>query len=41
MVKYDSQEIDYNAGVNFKLPKIICNKYFEGMNSKQMAAVVE
>ena len=32
---------DGNAGVSFKLPKTICNKYFEGMNSKQMASVVE
>lgn len=32
---------DGNAGVSFKLPKAICNKYFEGMNSKQMASVVE
>ena len=30
-----------NAGVSLKLPKAICNKYFEGMNSKQMASVVE
>lgn len=30
-----------NAGVSLKLPKEICNKYFEGMNSKQMASVVE
>ena len=32
---------DGNAGVSFKLPKSICCKYFDGMNSKQMAAVVE
>ena len=32
---------DGNAGVSFKLPKAICNKCFEGMNSKQMASVVE
>jgi len=32
---------DGNAGVSLKLPKTICNKYFEGMNSKQMASVVE
>ena len=32
---------DGNAGVNLKLPKAICSRYFEGMNSKQMAAVVE
>lgn len=32
---------DGNAGVSFKLPKSICGKYFEGMDSKQMAAVVE
>lgn len=32
---------DGNAGVSLKLPKTICNKYFEGMNSMQMAAVVE
>ena len=30
-----------NAGVSFKLPKSICSKYFDGMDSKQMAAVVE
>lgn len=30
-----------NAGVSLKLPKEICNKYFEGMNPKQMASVVE
>ncbi len=32
---------DGNAGVNLKLPKTICSRYFEGMNSKEMAAVVE
>lgn len=32
---------DGNAGVRLKLPKEICNKYFEGMNSRQMALVVE
>lgn len=32
---------DGNAGVSLKIPKAICNKYFEGMDSKQMAAVVE
>ena len=32
---------DGNAGVSLKLPKTICDKYFEGMNSKQMASVVE
>ena len=32
---------DGNAGVSLKLPKEICNKYFEGMNSRQMASVVE
>lgn len=32
---------DGNAGVNLKLLKAICNKYFEGMDSKQMASVVE
>ena len=32
---------DGNAGVSFKLPKSICGKYFDGMDSKQMAAVVE
>lgn len=32
---------DDNAGVSFKLPKSICSKYFDGMDSKQMAAVVE
>lgn len=32
---------DGNAGVSLKIPKTICNKYFEGMDSKQMAAVVE
>ena len=30
-----------NNGVSVKLPKAICNKYFEGMDSKQMASVVE
>ena len=30
-----------NAGVNLKPPKAICSRYFEGMNSKEMAAVVE
>lgn len=32
---------DGNAGVSFKLPKSICSKYFDGLDSKQMAAVVE
>lgn len=32
---------DGNAGVSFRLPKSICSKYFDGMNSKKMAAVVE
>ena len=32
---------DGNAGVSLKLPKEICNKYFEGMDSRQMAAVAE
>lgn len=32
---------DGNASVSFKLPKSICSKYFDGMDSKQMAAVVE
>lgn len=32
---------DGNAGVSFKHPKSICSKYFDGMDSKQMAAVVE
>ena len=32
---------DGNADVSLKLPKEICNKYFEGMNSRQMALVVE
>ena len=32
---------DGNAGVSFKLPKSICSKYFDGMDSKQMASVVE
>lgn len=32
---------DGNAGVSFKLPKAICSKYFDGMDSKQMASVVE
>ena len=36
-VKYS----DGNAGVSFKLPRSICSKYFDGMDSKQMAAVVE
>lgn len=30
-----------NAGVSLRLPKEICNKYFEGMNSRQMTSVVE
>lgn len=29
------------SGLWLKLPKTICNKYFEGMNSKQMASVAE
>lgn len=32
---------DGNAGVCFKLPKSICSKYFDGMDFKQMASVVE
>lgn len=32
---------DGNAGISVKLPKAICNKYFDGMDSKQMASVVE
>lgn len=32
---------DGNAGVSFKLPKSICSKYFDGMDSKQMTSVVE
>ena len=32
---------DGNAGVSFKLPKSIYSKYFDGMDSKQMASVVE
>lgn len=32
---------DGNAGVSLKLPKVICSKYFDGMNSKQMPSVVE
>jgi len=32
---------DGKAGVSFKLPKSLCSKYFDGMDSKQMAAVVE
>lgn len=32
---------DGNAGVSVKIPKAICNKYFEGMDSKQMTLVVE
>lgn len=32
---------DGNVGVSFKLPKSICSKYFDGLDSKQMAAVVE
>ncbi|MGN0734223.1 MAG: ParB/RepB/Spo0J family partition protein [Anaerovoracaceae bacterium] len=32
---------DGNAGVSFKLPKSICSKYFDGMDSMQMAAIVE
>lgn len=30
-----------NAGVSLKLPNTICEKYFAGMNTEQMAAVVE
>lgn len=30
-----------NAGVNLRLPKTLCCKYFEGMNSTQMTAIVE
>jgi ParB family chromosome partitioning protein len=30
-----------DAGVNLKLPKKICLKYFEGMSAEQMASVVE
>lgn len=30
---------DGNAGVSFKLPNSICSKYFDGMDSKQMATV--
>lgn len=32
---------DGNADVSFKLPKSVCSKYFDGMDSKHMAAVVE
>lgn len=32
---------DGNSGVSVKIPKAICNKYFEGMDSKQMTLVVE
>ena len=32
---------DGNAGLSFRLPKSICSKYFDGMDSKQIAAVVE
>lgn len=32
---------DGNAGVSFKFPESICSKYFDGMDSKQMATVVE
>lgn len=32
---------DGNAGVSFRLPKSISSKYFDGMDSKQMAVVVE
>ncbi len=35
------KHFDRNAGVNLKLPKAICNMYFEGMDSKQIASVVE
>ena len=35
------KHMDGNAGVSFKLPESICSKYFNGMDSKQMAAVVE
>lgn len=30
-----------NAGVNLKIPKSICKKYFDGMAPEQMASVVE
>ena len=36
-VKY----IDGNAGGRFKFPKSICSKYFDGRDTKLMAAVVE
>ena len=32
---------DGNAGVSFKFSKSICSKYFDGMDSKLMAVVVE
>lgn len=35
------KHMDGNAGLSFRLPKSICSKYFDGMDSKQMAAVVE
>lgn len=35
------QLTDDNAGVSFRIPKAICSKYFDGMDSKQMVAVVE
>lgn len=35
------KQSDGNAGVSVKIPKAICNKYFEGMDLKQMTLVVE
>ena len=30
-----------NAGVSLRLPHTVCERYFAGMNTGQMAAVVE
>ena len=32
---------DGNSGMSLKLPKALCIKYFEGMNTEQMTAIVE
>ena len=32
---------DGNTGISVKLPKSICSRYFDGMDQRQMAAVVE
>lgn len=36
-VKYS----DRDFCVNLKFPRAICSKYFKGMDSKQMASIVE